>query len=533
MLHRISIRFCSLAAAVVLALAATSPAQAETNAQLVQKMELMQQQMQQMQAQLNDLKQQLAKQTSPQEAQTAPAASPVVAAPRAALVVTAAPTPAPEAQPASGVTVTNKNNIRLTLGGYAEAAGIWRMRNETADIGSNWNTGMPLPISPNYHMTEFRGSARQSRLSLLAQGSPDATTDLSAYFEGDFLGAAPTANSAESNSYNPRLRQAFAALDKKDDDFHLVAGQAWSLITLNKKGIAARGENVPLTIDAQYVPGFTWTRQPQLRFVKGFDSDKVTAGLSLESPQALLGGGPNTPAGTPTFTNPGGSGFASTSNYSTDVAPDIVAKLALDPGWGHYELYGLARFFRDRHSKENSTITGGGIGGGMILPLIEKKLEFQLSGLAGSGVGRYGSAQLPDVTFRPDGSLAAIREVEALAGLVGHPTDDWDLYLYGGTERSQREAFTSGLLGFGYGSPLYNNSGCDTEGAAAATCVANTSSSSQVAIGAWWKFYHGNYGLMQTGIENSYTRRNTFSGIGGAPHTDEDVVMMSLRYYPF
>ena len=36
-----------------------------------------------------------------------------------------------------------------------------------------------------------------------------------------------------------------------------------------------------MTIDAQYVPGFTWTRNPQVRLVKDFGS-KVSVGLSLK-----------------------------------------------------------------------------------------------------------------------------------------------------------------------------------------------------------------------------------------------------------
>ena len=46
-----------------------------------------------------------------------------------------------------------------------------------------------------------------------------------------------------------------------------------------------RDEDAPVTIDAQYVSGFSWTRNPQLRFVDKI-ADGFWAGLSLESPQA-------------------------------------------------------------------------------------------------------------------------------------------------------------------------------------------------------------------------------------------------------
>jgi hypothetical protein len=42
-----------------------------------------------------------------------------------------------------------------------------------------------------------------------------------------------------------------------------------------------------------------------------------------------------------------GGGFLTGVNVTTDQAPDILVKAALDPGWGHYELFGIQRFFTD------------------------------------------------------------------------------------------------------------------------------------------------------------------------------------------
>jgi hypothetical protein len=70
------------------------------------------------------------------------------------------------------------SGIDLTVGGYIEAASIYRTRNETADISSNFNTAIPLPNSPNYHLSELRFSAHQTRLSLLGQGKVDPDTAL-------------------------------------------------------------------------------------------------------------------------------------------------------------------------------------------------------------------------------------------------------------------------------------------------------------------------------------------------------------------
>ena len=73
---------------------------------------------------------------------------------------------------------------------------------------------------------------------------------------------------------------------------HLLAGQAWSLVKLNSQGITPRNEMAPPTIDGQYIPGFTWTRQPQIRLVQDLPH-AVSIGVSLENPQTTFFTGVN------------------------------------------------------------------------------------------------------------------------------------------------------------------------------------------------------------------------------------------------
>jgi hypothetical protein len=465
------------------------------------------------------------------------------------------PVPATPDLPAAPATPSPKGEVHIggvtvQLGGFIEAAGIFRSRNEVADISSSW-IGIPFRNLPQAHEPEVRGSAHQSRGSILVHGAPDNVTTVSAYFETDLQGAAPNANSNETNSYNPRLRQAYMAYDRSDLGIHVLAGQAWSLTTLYDKGLIPRHESPPLTIDGQYVPGFTFVRQPQLRVVKDLLNQSLWLGLSLESPQTVYSttgyaAATTFPAGSnglvlPTgafanVNNPGLAGFAPTVNYSSDVAPDIVGKVAWDPGYGHYEVYGIARFMHDRvdfvGGGSNRTKLAGGVGAGMLVPVIPSKLEFRLGFLAGYGVGRYGASQLPDATIAPNGSPAPIPEIHALVGLVGHPTPDLDLYTYVGTEQARKTAFTFAGQGYGYGSPLFVNSGCNTELSPLA-CTGNTSGITQATVGGWWRFLHGDFGTMEFGAQYSYTRRQAFQGVGGAPKTDDSIVMLSLRYLPF
>jgi hypothetical protein len=433
--------------------------------------------------------------------------------------------------------------VRVTLGGFIEAAGIFRSRNQVADLASNFNTGIPLPNSALYHENESRLSERQSRLSLMAQGNPDQVTTLTAYFEGDLLGAAPTANSNESNSYTPRIRHAYAVYDRSDWGMYFLGGQTWSLLTMDKKGIGylQSAYDIPMQIDAQYIPGFSWARQMQFRVAKSFDNEKLWIAASVENPQTTYYNGPNgaypSSLGTVNATNPGGSNFASTVNYSTEVAPDVVVKAAADPGFGHFEIYGVGRFMHDRISKigqgESKTVLAGGAGAAMLIPIIPHYLEFQASALVGRGIGRYGSAQLPDAVIGPDGAPDPLGEVEGLVGLIGHPSKTVDIYAYGGTEQIGRRNFNYDGKAYGYGNALYSNASCEEELGPSSGCVANTSGIVNGTIGAWWRFEHGPYGTMQIGPQYSYTHRTVYSGVGPTPKTDENMVFLSFRYYPF
>jgi hypothetical protein len=89
--------------------------------------------------------------------------------------------------------------VKITPGGFLELTGIYRHRNETADLGSSFNS-IPYPDNVNYYISEFRMTPRNSRFSLLAQAPADRFGDVSGYVETDFLGVGTNSNSVESNS---------------------------------------------------------------------------------------------------------------------------------------------------------------------------------------------------------------------------------------------------------------------------------------------------------------------------------------------
>jgi hypothetical protein len=384
--------------------------------------------------------------------------------------------------------------ISITPGGFLDAAGVFRNRATSADINTPL-TGIPYTGNSLSKLSESNFTGRHSRVSLLVEGKL-ANAKIGGYYEADFLGAGTTSNNRQSNSYVLRQRQAFAVVTF-DSGFSFSGGQMWSLAAEDKKGIVNRTEIPPLTVDPQYVVGFTWARQPSFRVVKSFANDKFALGFSVEAPQTTFGGrgfSTFTPAtGNPSqnfFINAPGAGGGlynafDATGYTTNKAPDIIFKAALDPSWGHYELFGIVSTFRNRvypcavvsdiapqtitatngstttytgpqigcaaasgvlaasaAGAFNDTRTGGGGGASFNVPLFSKKVDFGLKAVVGDGIGRYGSAQLADATVRPDGTLALIRGEQALARLEIHPSPKLDIYLYGGNEYAWRAAYS-------------------------------------------------------------------------------------------
>ena len=465
--------------------------------------------------------------------------------------------------------------ITITPGGFLEAAGIYRSRFQGDDIASSFAIPFPGQSHPA-HVGEGRFSARQSRLSMLAEGAVDANTKLAMYTELDFQGAAQTSNSNQSNSYVPRIRNVYGTIDwnRGDSGIHFLAGQNWSLLTMQSKGITPRAEVTPPQIDAQYVPGFAWARQPGVRIVGDFMNHKLWIGLSAENPQTTFGGtgvpagvvsvlngqglssiGVTCPGGatgttvTCTVTNntqavPSGSfqqfynGVGST--LSLNQVPDFIGKVAYEAnvsGHGvHVEGFGIYRTFTthlDGTSVQNNAHSVG-FGGSINVQVVPKVLDAQFSGLSGRGIGRYGSAGLPDVTFDKEGIIHPIYERMLLAGATLHATPKLDVYGFAGEEREYQKLLDGGTAGLGL--TTANNTGCFIETATtatASTCAGNTRDIRQLTAGVWDKFYQGSFGRAQVGIQYSYTDRQLFAGLGGTPRTHNNMTFLSFRYYPF
>lgn len=459
--------------------------------------------------------------------------------------------------------------ITITPGGFLAAETVWRQHAMGSDINTPFNS-IPFPGAAQTRMSEFFGSGRQSRVSMLAEGKL-SSAKLTGYVEADFLTAGITSNNNESNSYGLRQRQAWgqAALN---NGWSFTGGQMWSLVTETKKGMDNRTEALPMTIDPQYSVGFSWARQYGFRVTKNF-SNMFWFGFSVEEAQTLLGG--HGASNNFLIGQQGTSGglYNPTANYSYNPSPDFIAKLAFEPGFGHYELIGIIRDFRDRiypgatlstpsaQGALNNSAMGGGFGANARWTFA-KKVDAGIHFVGGNGVGRYGSSTLPDVVARPDGVLVPVRNYQTLGTLEFHGPK-LDVYANYGAEYESRTAF--GKSNIGYGSPFANNSGCSTETVPASTsttvltatgtatipvpgvvgtplsggfnpgalskCNGDTRVIMEGTFGFWFRFYKGPKGTLQWGPQYSYFQRNTWAGTGGNPSATQNIFLTSFRYY--
>jgi 5-bromo-4-chloroindolyl phosphate hydrolysis protein len=474
--------------------------------------------------------------------------------------------------------------ITMTPGGYLQLATIYRTHNANSDTSDSYGA-IPLDGSVNSHMNEFRFSARASRFSMKAETMLHGLKTMG-YAEMDFLGAAPTANETQTNSFNPRLRLAFVNVDLPGG-WSVAGGQNWSLIQTTRKGITPLSEFLTLVVDNSYIVGFSYARQPSIRVVKSLGT-KTWLGFAVENPETVsnvqciagtpaascnvatlgniqgLANGPNTTSPNNGFANVLATTTSTTGNPSTDRAPDLVAKLAFEPGWGHFEVKAVGRIFRDRvypnfqttsavpganvlGATNMTTEGGGGIGAGMILPIVKNKIDFVAQGLGGKGIGRFGTTGGPDVTIRSDGTLIPVKGLQAVAGIETHPTPKLDFDIYGGNEYYGRTTYTSTtpLFGatakatntpvtLGYGAPSFINSGCALEAPTATQLCQSLSQNRNewtVTPVLWYRLFKGKEGTLQYGMSYSYIHRKTWAGIGGNPTGIQNIIMTSFRYY--
>jgi len=340
--------------------------------------------------------------------------------------------------------------------------------------------------------------------------------------------------------------------------------------------------------------GFNYARQEGFRVTKALMDNKLFLALSVENPELNSVGGTSCSAGACIYGQPGNAtglfnvittpGLPATyaaQIYSYNGTPDFIFKVAVEPGFGHYEFFGLIDTFRQRFfpcfdatvaapcvvntaitaassfGANDRTTTGGGVGVNAYGSMFDHHLDANFTFMGGNGIGRYGGTTgFSDVVVNANQELVALRNYRSYAGLILHPTPKLDIYAYVGGDYLQR------AHGYGQtpeGVPLALSAGCFTEPlpASATTladspCNAVTRDIIEGTLGFWYRFFKGPMGTLQFGMQYSYIDRNTWAGtevivvpdsvriaqggpttgtIPAAPHATENMVFTSFRYY--
>jgi len=518
MLHKTS-RNC-LAAIAALALTASGFAQTDNSKAildlLVKKGVLTQQD-------VADLEAQIAQTPAPAPA-PAPAVTTTTSTVTSNFGSAAGPTTLPPAPSGTSPLAFRLGVVNFTPFGFLDFTGVYRNENTGSSIGTSFNS-IPYANSSAGQLSETKFSAQNSRLGLKLESNVSDVKVLG-YLESDFLGNAPTNLGVSSNSDTLRMRVYFA--DLRYGKWEFLAGQDWSMLTPNRKGISPLPSDIFYSndMDTNYQAGLTWARQPQVRLVY-HATDDFTLGLSIENPDQYVGTAVTLPSA---FTATEVDTGAATTQ--PNIFPDVIGKAAYDTTavnglpW-HAEVAGLVRSYKiNTYSSTintDSTAEGGGVSAGLDLELV-KGLSFLGTGFYSYGGGRYINGLGPDfIVTAPDSSgaygIGLVKAESAILGLEYQvaPVDTISAY-YSDVQFGKRTSYLANGTPLGYGFTGSSNS--------------NNKSIDEITLDNTFTFWKDPaYGALQLITQVSYVERKPWYVAPGAlSHANTTMVFMDLRY---
>jgi hypothetical protein len=408
-------------------------------------------------------------------ASTTPVATPLPAAAPPAVSSPAANPPLPKTaappQPYTGNTSPLQiliGDVGITPVGFMDLTGTWKNTNAGGSLGTNFGSFPYNNTLPQAKLSEWKFSPQNSRIGFRVDGVYKGLRFIG-YNEFDFLGTSGSnAITVTNGAFVPRIRLYW--VDVRKGKFEFLAGQSWSMMTPNRKGISPLPGDIfySQVMDVNYLIGLPWDRQPGVRFVY-HPSDKVAVGFAAENPEQYIGGS----GGGPTITLPTCcTAFAgvqldngSTVQTIPNLTPDFIAKVAFDPtSRVHFEINGMERNFKVYNTagvniNKYSTVAGGA---GAVNGNFEVVKNFRLisNNYWSDGGGRYLFGEVPDLIIRGDGTISLIHAggfnegFEATAG-------KFLIYGYYGASYARRDVAidTNGsLVGYGYrGAPNSQN----------------------------------------------------------------------------
>lgn len=318
------------------------------------------------------------------------------------------------------------NDIDFSWGGYVKLDAFLSdyadgQAPASGNLGRQFYIPSLTPVGGNGDDLVSDFHARQSRFFFDAATELDNGEKITGRVEMDFM-TVPVGDERITNSYAPRLRQAFFKYK------NWTVGQAWS----NFQDLSILPESVDFV---GITDGTAFMRQVQVRYTSGGFS------ASIENPETTV--------------TPNGGGGRITS--SDGFMPDFTVKYAGKSGNLSYAAAGLMRqlAYDVTQTGDDETTTGFGINLSAKMMLGEN--DIRASVVHGSGIGRYVGLNLfNDAAIDNNGELEAI-DVTGVTFAYRHVWNEttrsnfvfsrgWtdnDVNIVGtaGTDHSQRIAF--------------------------------------------------------------------------------------------
>jgi hypothetical protein len=363
--------------------------------------------------------------------------------------------------------------------------------------------------------------------------------DVIGYFEADFNGNDAANVWVTTNPHTFRVRLAYA--DINTGDFEITAGQAWSWLTPNRRGLGPDPKNImnTLNIDPGGIQvGLPFSRAAQVR-AAWHPTKEFAIGVGVESPDQFIGAGEVIfPFA---FNAALGPQFDAANNPATpNKFPDVVGKATYDTDimdrHVHFEAVGMWRSFNSTvvpiggTTFEHQTTNGWAFQGG---GAFEAFKGFNLVGNAfwSEGGGRYLSGGLgPDVVVMPIQTGAGSFDIQ-LSTVKSHA------YLVGAEWQVTQSTIMAGY----YGSVFFDNNAFPDVTSPLVTKPIigfgglNSPNSANKEIHEWTADLKHTFwsdprlGAIQTLLQYSYVQREPWFAPAGAP-TDAHTHMFYTEF---
>ena len=298
---------------------------------------------------------------------------------------------------ASAVELGTIGDFKFWIGGYIKLDTLYTSTSDGDipgnSVGRDFYIPGTIPVGGGMSNDSLDFHAKESRINFKTAGTVGGM-DITGFLEMDFQ-LPPGGDERVSNSYNPRLRQAYIKVD------NFLFGQTWSTF----QNVGALAENLDFIGPAE---GTIFIRQPLIRVSIGaFD-------LAVENPETTV-----TPFG-------GGARIVTDDN----VIPDFVGRfnVKIGEGGGQASLAAMIRTLDCDGCAPgvNDRTTGYGLSAAVKLPIGDQGDDIRAMISWGDGLGRYiGVNTANDAVIDASGDLETIGTLGGFVSLRHFWHPEW------------------------------------------------------------------------------------------------------------